>query len=95
MKEIFLEYAKKGSMTVDEVAAVVRRKPSTIRNNSGPGKLIPRLPGYPIRFDPMAMISVFCADPKEATIGGPPLSSLTIERHKAAAKPHGGYRKCL
>ncbi len=91
MKELFLAYAKSGAMTVDEVAAVLRRKPSWVRDNSRPGcSLIPRLPGYPIRFDPIVLISVFCEAPKADRPG-----SLTIERHKTGAKPTGGYRKCL
>lgn len=90
MKEIFLEYAKSGAITIDQLAAVLKRKRGWVREHSGPGKLIPRLPGYPIRFDPVAMIDVFCQPPK---VERP--SSLTIERHKTIAKPNGGYRKCL
>lgn len=77
-------------MTIDELAAVLRRKPNWVRSNSGPNKLIPRLPGLPIRFDPSAMIDVFC-HPQSAARP----RSLTIERHKTGATPIGGYRKCL
>lgn len=92
VKELFLEFAKKGAMTPEELAAILRRKPNWVRDNSrGSNPLIPRLPGKPIRFDPMVMIEVFCrplvADQKPR--------SLTIERHKTGEKPIGGYRKCL
>lgn len=90
MKDIFLDYAKKGAMTIEELAQVIRRKETWVRNNSGAGKIIPRLPGLPIRFDPIAMIDVFCQPPK---VEKP--RSLTIERHRTGAKPKGGYRKCL
>lgn len=90
MKEIFLNYAKKGAMTIDELSAVLRRSPQWVRSNSGPGKILPRLPGKPIRFDPMAMIDVFCRPQKAERP-----RSLTIERHKTGAEPIGGYRKCL
>lgn len=92
MREIFLEYAKRGAMTTEELAKVLRRSKDWVRRNSqGPACLIPRLPGYPIRFDPMRMIEVFCEPPKK--VERP--RSLTIERHKTGAKPIGGYRKCL
>lgn len=91
MKDIFLKFAENGAMTVDELAGVLRRSSTWVRDNSRPGApLIPRLPGYPIRFDPIAMIDVFCPPPKATGPG-----SLTIERHKTLAKPNGGYRKCL
>lgn len=89
MKQAFLNF--KCAMTLQELAALLRRKEGWVRaHSSGPNPLIPRLPGYPIRFDPMVMIDVFCRPqrPEKA-------SSLTIERHKAGAKPTGGYRKCL
>ena len=91
MRDLFLAFAKNGAMTVDELAQVLRRSPQWVRDNSrGSASLIPRLPGFPIRFDPMAMIDVFCQPPKAKG-----LSSLTIERHKTGEKPFGGYRKCL
>ncbi|MGE3756898.1 MAG: hypothetical protein AB7H97_04040 [Pseudobdellovibrionaceae bacterium] len=93
MRQIFLQYAKQGAMTSEELAAVLRRARRWVINNSGlPGseKLIPRLPGKPIRFDPMVMADVFCpVQPAKKP------RSLTIERHKAGAIPNGGYRKCL
>lgn len=89
MREIFLEYAKSGTMTVPELATILRRKSSWVLNNSrGPYALIPRLPGMPIRFDPMVLMGVFCQPQKVE-------SPLKIERHKTGVKPHGGYRKCL
>lgn len=92
MKEIFLEYAKHGAMTGPELAKVLRRSEEWVRRNSMGSKcLIPRLPGRPIRFDPMRMIEVFCAPLK--AVERP--RSLTIERHKTGEKPVGGYRKCL
>lgn len=90
MRELFLAYARKGAMTMDEVAAVIRRKPDWLRRKSaGPNPEYPRLPGRPIRFDPMKMIEVFCDAQK------PEARSLTIEGHKTGAKPNGGFRKCL
>lgn len=92
MKEIFLEYAKRGAMTCDELAQVLRRSNDWVRRNSmGHNCLIPRLPGKPIRFDPIKLIDVFCAQTK--VIERP--RSLTIERHTTGEKPQGGYRKCL
>jgi hypothetical protein len=91
MREIFQNYAKTGAMTPQELALVLRRKVSWVLNNSrGASALIPRLPGKPIRFDPIVMIDVFCQPLKPVRAG-----SLTIERHKTGAKPIGGYRKCL
>lgn len=91
MKEIFLEYAKNGAMTAQELAKVLRRSVWWVLENSkGDTPLVPRLPGYPVRFDPVAMIDVFCQPPKAEKP-----SSLTIERHKTGARPNGGYRKCL
>lgn len=89
MKEIFLEYAKTGAMTKEELAGVLKIKPEAVRRMAKEGK-IPRIPGIRfVRFDPMEMIRLFC-EPQ-----GHRQRSLTIERHKAAAKPNGGYRKCL
>lgn len=91
MKDLFLKFAEMGAMTTEEVAAVLRRKPQWVRDNSrGGNPMIPRLPGYPIRFDPVRMIEVFC-QPQKADRAG----SLTIEKHRALAKPKGGFRKCL
>lgn len=88
MREIFLQYAKKGAMTKEEVAAVLNVKPDAIRRMAKSGK-IPRIPGFwQLRFDPMAMIEVFC-EPQVTK------RSLTIERHKTSAKPQKGFRKCL
>lgn len=90
MKEIFLEYAKKGAMTKEELAGVLKISPTYVYAMVRSGK-IPRIPGlHYYRFDPMAMIDVFCQPQK---VERP--SSLTIERHKTGAKPNGGYRKCL
>ena len=92
MREIFLEYAKKGAMTTEELAAVLRIKPQRVQDMARAGK-IPRLPHMRLlRFDPMRMIEVFCEPPKAERPEG---RSLTIERHKTGAKPNGGYRKCL
>lgn len=92
MKELFLQYAQKGAMTPDELSAILRRKTSWVLDNSrGSKALIPRLPGKPIRFDPMVMIEVFC---RPLVVDQRP-RSLTIERHKTGEKPKGGYRKCL
>jgi hypothetical protein len=90
MKEIFLAYAKNGAMTKEELASVLKVKPDMVRRMAKSGK-IPRLPGmYQLRFDPLAMIHVFCAiGPKE------PSRSLTIERRKTQAKQNKEFRKCL
>lgn len=91
MREIFERLAKRGAITVDELADILRRKPNWVRDNSrGANPLIPRLPGYPIRFDPMVMVDIFCR-PQKADRPG----SLTIEGHKTRAKTNGGFRKCL
>jgi hypothetical protein len=89
MRQIFLEYLKRGAMTTEELARVLNRKISWVRNNSGPGKLIPRLPGKPLRFDPERMIDLFCAPVQSDQ------RSLTIEKHKTRVTPKGGYHKCL
>lgn len=90
MKEAFLQYAKTGAMTKEELAEVLKLKPAAVWRMARAGK-IPRIPGIHLyRFDPTVMISVFCEPPR---VPGP--RSLTIERHKTDAKPNGGYRKCL
>ena len=92
MKDLFLEHAKHGAMTTSELAKILRRSEDWVRRNSaGSHGLIPRLPGRPLRFDPIAMIEVFCTPHQK--VEKP--RSLTIERHKTGAKPNGGYRKCL
>lgn len=91
MKAIFLEYAKKGAMTKEELALVLNINTETVRRMAKSGK-IPRIPRLRfVRFDPMVMIDVFCGA-QEST----PARSLTIERHKTGAKTkNGGFRKCL
>lgn len=91
MKEIFLEYAKRGAMTKEELAKVLKVTPEAVRRMAKSGK-VPRIPHLRlVRFDPLEMIRVFC-EPQ-----GPnkKARSLTIERHKTGAKPNGGFRKCL
>lgn len=91
MKEIFLEYAKHGAMTKEELASVLKIKPEAVRRLAKAGK-IPKIPGLRfVRFDPLTMISVFCGPPKPDSTA----RSLTIERHKTGAKTNGGFRKCL
>lgn len=93
MKELFLEFAKQGAMTPKDLAGVLKRTYWWVLNHSGEEpteKLIPRLPGKPVRFDPMRMIDVFCT-PQKVTKP----SSLTIGRHKTVAKPEGRWAKCL
>jgi hypothetical protein len=91
VREIFLQYAKHGAMTKEELASVLKIKPEAVRRLAKAGK-IPRIEGLRfVRFDPMAMIEAFCKepDPKDKA------RSLTIERHKTSAKSNGGFRKCL
>lgn len=90
MKEIFLEYAKHGAMTKEQLAHVLKVKPDMVRRMAKGGK-IPRLPGmWQLRFDPVAMIEVFCKVSSESQ-----KRSLTIERRKIGAKPKKEFRKCL
>lgn len=87
MKEIFLEYAKTGAMTKEQVAKVLKVSPDSVRRMAKSGK-IPRIPHVRfLRFDPLKMIDVFCQVQDETK------RSLTIKRHKALAK--GEFRKCL
>lgn len=92
MREIFLEYSKRGAMTMEEVADVLRRKPDWVRrHSSGSNATIPRLPGKPIRFDPVALIKVFCEPqaPQKSR-------SLTTEKRSFSGNLlKGGFRKCL
>lgn len=91
MRVAFQKYAEQGAMTLEEVAAVLRRSETWVRtHSSGSNPLIPRIKGRPIRFDPEVLIEVFCR-PQES-------SSLKIdrrERRKTGEKPTGGYRTCL
>jgi hypothetical protein len=90
MREIFLKYAKDGAMTKEQLAEVLKIKPSLVGDMARRGE-IPRIPHCRlIRFDPLVMIEVFCHPPKAEKA-----RSLTIERHKTNAKTNGGYRKCL
>ena len=89
MKDLFLEFAKAGSMTDEDLASVLKVPVRTVQSMSRRGE-IPRIPKIRAhRFDPLKMIDVFCAAPAARP------GSLTIERHKTLAKPNGGYRKCL
>lgn len=89
MKEKFLAYAKTGAMTKEQLAEVLNLKPFAVWRMAKDGK-IPRIPGLHFyRFDPLAMIDLFCG------AQGDKPRSLTIERHKTGAKTSGGYRKCL
>ena len=93
MKAAFLVFEKRGvAMTAQDLAVILNVKPDYVRRNSKPPHgFIPRIPYLrQLRFDPMQMIAVFCQPPK---VEGP--RSLTIERHKAGAKPSEGVRKCL
>jgi hypothetical protein len=88
MRDEFLKF--KNAMTKEDLAAVLNIKPSLVGTMARAGK-IPRIPGIRLlRFDPMAMIDIFCA-PKAA----PAARSLTTERHKTSEKLKGGFRKCL
>ena len=79
MREIFLKYAKTGAMTRDDLARALKRSPTWVMVNSRRGQLIPRMPGKPIRFDPLAMIDVFCqSKPRTQT-----------RKLKARGKSHG------
>lgn len=62
VKEAFLRFIELGTaMTAEEVAAIVRVTPGTIKEKARQG-LIPRLSGIkPMRFDPQRLIEVFCA----------------------------------
>lgn len=89
MKEIFLEYAKKGSMTTEQLASLLNLEAETVRRKAKRGE-IPRIQGIrSVRFDPLKMIDLFCA------VQGESSRSLTIERHKTDVKTVGGYRQCL
>jgi hypothetical protein len=89
MREIFLQYAKRGAMSKKELAKVLNLSERAISDMVRAGKLkaIPNLGHH--KFDPMVMIDTFCPDQ-----GQKPSRSLTIEKHKTGAKP-GGFRKCL
>lgn len=89
MKEIFLEYAKTGAMTKEQLANVLKVKVSWIGNKVREG-IIPIIPGIRVhRFDPMRMIEVFCGDSKQ-------VRSLTTERRESGGNPKsGGFQKCL
>ncbi len=88
MREIFLSF--KGAMTKEDLAEVLKVKPDHVRRMAKAG-VIPKLPGLRLlRFDPLAMIEVFCRPKAEKAT-----RSLTIERHKTGAKSNGGLRQCL
>lgn len=90
MKDLFLEYAKRGAMTKEDVAEVLKISPEVVRRMAKEGRL-PRIPHLRfVRFDPLELIRVLC-EPQGQTKA----RSLTIERHKTGAKPNGGFRKCL
>jgi predicted transcriptional regulator len=90
VRELFLEYAKRGAMTKEQVAEILKIKPEMVRRYASMG-VLPRIPGLRlVRFDPMALIDVLC---KPKVLEQP--RSLTIERHKTGAKSKGGYRSCL
>ena len=91
MREVLLEYAKKGAMTKEDLAAVLKVKPAHVGAMARSGAL-PRIPNLRlIRFDPMELIRVLCGPSKKEES-----RSLTFERHKTGAKPTtGGLRKCL
>jgi excisionase family DNA binding protein len=77
-------------MTKEELAKVLRIKPSTVYAMARAGK-IPRIPRIrQLRFDPETLMAIFCQAPAL-----PEPRSLTIERHKTGAKTNGGIRKCL
>ncbi len=100
MKDVFLQYAQKGAMTLEELAQVLQVKPEYVRRNSMPGGFIPRIPGLrQVRFDPMKMIEVFCEapaarQPAEAQLRPSSLKTEETQRHKTEAKSKG-VRKCL
>lgn len=90
MKEIFLEYAKAGSMTKKELAGVLKMTTRWVSDRAREGK-IPVVPmTRPYRFDPTRMIELFCEPQK---VERP--RSLTIERRISRGNPKGGFRKCL
>jgi hypothetical protein len=91
MRRALERYAEQGAMTIDQLAAVLQRTPDWVRrHSSGERAFLPRLPGKPIRFDPMRLIEILCDDAK---VERP--CSLTTERYKTSEKSNGGYRKCL
>lgn len=89
MKEIFLEYAKKGAMTKEELATVLKVPVSTIDVLRRQRK-IPTIPHLkPFKFDPLEMIRVFCEPSKQ-------VRSLTTEKRSSSGNSKsGGFRKCL
>lgn len=92
MREALLQYAKKGAITKEELAEILRIKPETIRRLAKAGK-IPRVPNIGrVMFDPLKMIEVFCKE--EGVVATPP-RSLTIERPRQSASQKKGMRTCL
>jgi hypothetical protein len=81
MKEIFLEYAKKGVMTKAELAGVLGVPCSKI-DSLRRQRVIPTVPhlSRPFKFDPLEMIRVFCDPSKQ-------VRSLTTEKRSSGGKP--------
>lgn len=88
MKEIFLEYAKKGVMTKQELAGVLGVPCSKI-DSLRRQRIIPTVPhlSRPFKFDPLEMIRVFCDPSKQ-------VRSVTTEKRNSGGKPKGGFQ-CL
>ena len=86
MREIFLEYAKSGAMTKEDLAKVLKISPDLVRRMAASGK-IPKIKHIRfLRFDPLAVA--------DALFPSIQPRSLTIEKHNSLAKKKG-YSKCL
>jgi hypothetical protein len=89
MKEIFLEYAKKGVMTKAELAWVLRCRPSHIDTLRRRGIIHAILElGRPYKFDPMDVYARLF-EPKRTH------GSVTTEKRNGGNPKSGGFRKCL
>lgn len=87
MRELFLEFSKKGAMTKEDLAQILKISPESVRRLASTGK-IPRIKHTRLlRFDPEKMIEVFCA-PETGR-------SLKTERQKADRNPKKGFLECL
>ncbi len=89
MKEIFLEYAKKGVMTKVDLANVLKCPLSYIGVLVRKRIIAPIPHLKPQKFDPLQMAEVFCQPSEQSR-------SLTTEGRKSSGNPkNGGFRKCL
>lgn len=89
MREIFLEYAKVGAMTKEDICKVMKFEMHYVGGLVRKGILKPANHCKPQKFDPMQVYEALFGDPKQAR-------SLTTEKRKSGGNPKtGGFRKCL